>query len=133
MHSNLQASWKMSLRNSFKNFRRDSPSDETVQAPSKRARLAEEDFPADEINDDEYKAALEEIKEEYRRGKEKNQSKLKQLMERTQQHRLLWIKRERPLISEIIDIFPCLATSKGVSMLGNYFLNYLFYFTTDST
>ena len=85
------------------------------------------------INDDEYKAALEEIKKEYRRAKEKNQSKLKQLMERTQQHRLLWIKRERPLISEIIDIFPCLATSKGVSMLGNYFLNYLFYFTTDST
>jgi len=106
----------MSLRNAFKNFRRDSPSGEAVCGPPKRLRIAEEDLTADEITEDEYASAIEEIKEEYQKGKDKNQSKLKQLMEKTQNHRMMWIKKERPMITDVIGIFPCLATSKGVSI-----------------
>jgi len=116
----------MSLRNAFKNFRRDSPSGDTACGPHKRLRLAEEDLTTatDEITEDEYKSAVEEIEEEYQKGKEKNQSKLKQLMEKTQHHRMMWIKRERPLITDVISIFPCLATSKGVSTsLANAFFH----------
>ena len=44
----------MGLRNSFKNFRRDSPSGESASPPAKRIRLAEEDLAdVDEITEEE--------------------------------------------------------------------------------
>lgn len=110
------------MRNSFKNFRRDSPSGESVSPPAKRIRLAEEDFDVDEITEEEYEEAIEQIKAEYRKGSRggKNHATLKQLMDKTQKRRVQWIRDGRPLVSEIVATFPCLKTGKGVSAKSGY-------------
>ena len=126
----------MSLRNAFKNFRRDHPTDENgdpivrrttaasknLEPPSKRMRTSigdDREELNDELNDEEYEAAVKELQTEYRKGRKRgrNQALLKQLMERTRRGRRRWIENERPLVSEVIGRFPCLETSRMVSTL----------------
>ena len=70
----------MSLRNSFKDFRRDHPTDENgepivrfgaaskdLEPPSKRMRSSPIDD-GQELMDDQYQEALQELKTEYRKG-----------------------------------------------------------------
>lgn len=121
----------MSLRNAFKNFRRDHPTDENgdpivrhtaanknLEPPSKRMRTSIADD-GEELNDEEYEAAVKELQTEYRKGRKggRNQALLKQLMEKTRRARRRWIENERPLVSEVIGRFPCLETSRMVSTL----------------
>ena len=114
----IQGSWKIALRNAFKNFRRDSPSGESASPPAKRIRLAEEEFNEEEITEDEYEVAVKQIKAEYQKGSRggKNHATIKQLMDKTQKKRMQWIRDARPLVSDVVDAFPCLKTSKGVSV-----------------
>ena len=64
----FQSTWKMGLRNSFKNFRRDlkeENSDDT-SVPTKRPRLmdenlAEEESTEDDLTEEEYDEAVEEL------------------------------------------------------------------------
>lgn len=71
----------------------------------------------DDITDEEYEEAIEQIKTEQQKGSTggKNHAILKQLMDKTQKRRAQWIRDERPMVSEIIATFPCLNTIKGVS------------------
>lgn len=111
----MKGSWKMSLRNSFKNFRRDYPGEPQPLEipPSKRMKQNEEDNLDD---DDNYQGAIDELKAEYRKGKkDRNHSTVKQLMDTTLIRRRKWIMQERPLISEVLQKFSPLTTSKGVS------------------
>ena len=125
-----QGSWRMSLRNSFKNFRRDHPIDENgeqihrpvsshnPEPPHKRMKPCADDdqIGMDDEEDVSYEEMVRDLQSEYRKGrKERNHSVLKQLMEKTRNGRRRWIETERPLVHEAIDTFPCLATSKGVS------------------
>lgn len=48
-------------------------------------------------------------------------------MEKTQVYRQLWIQNERPLVSEIIEQFPHLQSSKWVS---NYYFQKMIFITT---
>ena len=123
----------MSLRNSFKNFRRDHPTNENgepivkrtvassknLEPPSKRMRSHEDDSNGQELNDDEYEGMIKELQAEYRKGRKegRNQALLKQLIEKTRRGRRRWIENERPLVSEVVERFPCLRTSRMVSSL----------------
>ena len=71
----------------------------------------------DEITEEEYEEAIEQIKVEHQKGSRggKNHAVLKQLMDKTQKRRAQWIRDGRPMVSEIIATFPCLSTIKGVS------------------
>ena len=122
----------MSLRNSFKNFRRDHPTDENRDSIARRTVAASKNLEplskcmqtsvADDgegLNDDEYEAVIKELQTEYKKGRKggRNQALLKQLMEKTRKGRRRWIENERPLVSEVIGRFPCLETSRMVSTL----------------
>ena len=106
-----------SPENAFKIFWRDSPSGESANPPAKRIRLTEDNCNEKEITEDEYEEAIKQIKVEYQKGSRggKNHATLKQLMDKTQKKRMQWIRDARPLVSDIVAIFPCLKTSKGVS------------------
>lgn len=77
----MQGSWKQSLRNSFKNFRRDRPVDENGRPVSKRAQDDEAQGPPskrlkvaftdeDTIHDeDTYEEAVQDLKSEWRKGR----------------------------------------------------------------
>lgn len=120
----------MSLRSSFKNFRRDHPTDENGQSvvrrtasaskelepPSKRMRTSTDDD-GEEMSDEDYEEAVKELQSEYRKGRKggRNQATLKQLMEKTRTKRRRWMENDRPLVSEVIKMFPCLETSRMVS------------------
>ena len=103
----------MSLRNAFKNFRRHCGNKETSasatastrEPPSKRLKLYATDEP--DIGDDEYDAAVEELLEEYKlkkNGKKgQGHGRIKELMERTKLKRSMWIRKDQPLISEVIQ------------------------------
>lgn len=127
----MQGSWRMSLRNSFKNFRRDHPTDENgepiircgaaskdLEPPSKRMRSSPVDS-GQELTDDQYQEAVQELKTEYRKGRKggRNYAVLNKLMEKTRKRRREWIQGDRPLVSEVIAVFPCLETSRTVSSL----------------
>ena len=108
----------MALRNAFKNFRKGCPKKKKADAPSfleppsKRVRVYtgnEED-----IEEDEYQEALEKLKELGKHKRGGDHKELKRLMELTKLRRHDWIRKDRPLIQEVIDKFPCLATSKWV-------------------
>ena len=123
----------MSLRNAFKNFRRDHPTDENgdpiarrsaaanenLEPPSKRMRNGSIADDGEELSDEEYEAAIKELQTEYKKGRKggRNQALLKQLMEKTRKGRRRWIENERPPVSEVIGRFPCLETSRMVSTL----------------
>ena len=100
----------MSLRNSFKNFRRDHPTDENgepiircgaaskdLEPPSKRMRSSPIDD-GQELMDDQYQEAVQELKTQ--RGR--NSAVLNKLMEKTRKRRREWIQGDRPLVSEVI-------------------------------
>ncbi len=125
----MQGSWKLSLRNSFKNFRRDRPVDaenerpvsrkrtmSVSEAPSKRLNMSTEG--SREITDEEYEDAMTELNTEYKMSKRgRNHATIKHLMETTQQRRRKWIMEESPHVSEVLDKFPFLTSSKNVSCL----------------
>ena len=112
----------------FKNFRRDHPVDENEwpvswkhkmsvsEPPSKRLKMSTEG--SQEITDEEYKESMDELNQEYKKSKrERNHATIEQLMKATQQHCRKWIVEEHPLMSEVLDKFPFLASSKKVSSL----------------
>ena len=81
----------------------------------KRLRLySEEDVV---LNDEEYEEALEILKEECNNKKKKkgdNHKLIKELMEKTKKNRHQWIREDQPMITEVLDKFPVLRTSRWV-------------------
>ena len=119
------------MRTAFKNFRRDRPDENeqpanhrspitTGEPPSKRLRLRvlwTNDNTA-QLSQEEYEDAVTELKQEYRGDKKKrNYAKVKHLMESTQLQRRKWVLEKRPLVVEILEMFPFLSSSKTVSFL----------------
>lgn len=91
----FQGSWKLSLRTSFKNFRRHyDKNDAAEEPPAKRLRLLYTEDEAD-IGDDEYEEAVKELQEEHKAkklGKKgKGHGHIKRLMEITRVRRYQWI------------------------------------------
>lgn len=105
----------MSLRNAFKNFRKGCPKGEKddvpFQPPSKRRKVYTDE---ENIEDDEYEEALGRLKEFGKHQKGRDHKEVKRLMELTKLRRHAWIREDRPMILEIVNKFPCLATSKWV-------------------
>lgn len=121
----MQATWKLSLRNAFKNFRKSyktAPEDEeetSVEPQAKRMKVfAEEESP---IDDDEYEEAIKELQQEFKskgKGKKGNgHGFVKNLMAKTRVRRRQWINSDRPLISDVLEKFPYLSTSRWVSFI----------------
>lgn len=120
----IQGSWKQSLRNSFKNFRRDHPldgscqperkkKDTSLQPPSKRQKTCTNE----QVTEDEYEAAVKDLQDEWKKGRKgRNQGKIKELMETTLHNRRCWIIEERPLVSQVISKFPALKQSRMVRL-----------------
>lgn len=119
----------MSLRNSFKNFRRDYPDKRSgvrhgspsstsrgVEPPSKRPKAPSND--GEDLSDG-YTEAVELLGAEFKKSRKqgRNQAKIKDLMEKTRERRRKWIVQDRPLVWEVVEAFPCLGSSKGVSVL----------------
>ena len=122
----IQGSWKQSLRNSFKNFRRDHFFDENNQStkrqsaassqpPSKRHKAQLDE--CETLSEDDYEEALAELQTEWKKGKKggRNHSVIKQLMEKTASTRHRWITDERPLVSQVLEKYPLLKESRMVS------------------
>lgn len=113
----FQGSWKLSLRTSFKNFRRHYDKNDAAEEPlAKRLRLLYTEDEAD-IGDDEYEEAVKELQEHKAKklGKKgKGHGHIKRLMEITRVRRYQWIHIEQPLISDILNKFPYLSTHKWV-------------------
>lgn len=91
--------------------------DSLITEPSpKRLRLyTEEDA---EVDEEEYEEAVEVLQDEYNNKKNKKGSShkvIKDLMEKTKQRRHQWIRRDRPMITEVLEKFPVLRTSRWVS------------------
>ena len=113
----FQGSWRLSLRNSFKNFRKKSKGLSKVrEPPSKQRKLDLED--ESDIDDELYEEALCDLKSEMKKGgKNKATGKhttIKHIMQITRKKRCQWIQEQHPLISEVIEKFPCLAFSRWV-------------------
>ena len=69
-----------------------------------------------EITAEEYQEAVTVLKLELRRPrKTRNHAMMKELMEKTRRERQRWIEQECPLVWEVVETFPCIATSKCVS------------------
>ena len=122
----VQGSWRLQLRSSFKNFRRDYPrNDATDKQSSKKRRVGhtpddavDVEAAADENADEEYEEAIKDMQAEYAKGKKggRNHSLIKELMEKkTHATRQKWIQLNNPAIADVIDLFPALSTTKGVS------------------
>lgn len=113
------------MRNAFKNLRRGYPKEakKTIAAscnmstepPTKKVRLYSDDD--GQIDDDMYMEALEQLQIHGKHKKSGNHKELKRLMELTKVRRHQWIREERPMIFDVIEKFPCLATNKWVSGL----------------
>lgn len=130
-HYYLQGSWKLSLRNSFKNYRRDRVDDDddtTSTPPSKRKRSTVVIDVIDDITDEDYEDALLKLQEEQKkRKKSRNHATIKELMEKTFPKRRKWIVEDCPLVYGILKKFPLLNSSKMVtiSSLLKIVLSYL--------
>ena len=124
----FQGSWKLSLRNAFKNFRKhyrtetedhDNEIHTAGEPHAKRLRFYAGDEPP--IGDEEYEEAIEKLQEDYRsKGKNrkgKGHGYVKNLMEITRIRRHQWIQSGRPLISDILEKFPHLSISKWVGLV----------------
>ena len=120
----FQASWRLSLRNSFKNFRRKGSDCHHDEPPSKRMKFHLKDLP--EITEEEYEEAIENLKAELKKGGKRmgKHSAVKHLMELTRAKRCQWVQQDRPLISEVVEKFPCLAFSKWVRICVQYIVFY---------
>ena len=113
--------WKLSIRNAFKNFRRDRPVNENVcprkatsEPQTKKIRAVVED--AEEVSEEDYEIAVSKLKKEYAKNRKgKNHATIKNLMEVTRQRRWKWILEQSPLVSEVIEEFPFLVFGKVVS------------------
>ena len=112
----------MGLRNSLKNFRKGYPTNKKATAvshntitepPSKRAKLYSDDD--GQIDDDVYMEALEQLEMLGKHKKSGNHKEVKRLMELTKFRRHQWIREERPMVFDVVEKFPCLATNKWVS------------------
>lgn len=114
----------MGLRNSLKNFRKGYPTnkkatkataasrDLTTEPPSKRILYSDDDG---QIDDDTYMEALEQLQMLGKHKKSGNHKEVKRLMELTKVRRHQWIRAERPMVFDVVEKFPCLATNKWVS------------------
>ena len=73
-----------------------------------------------QLTQEEYEDAVTELKQAYRGDKKKrNYATIKLLMESTQPQRREWILEKRPLVAEIVEMFPFLSSSKTVSLFSN--------------
>lgn len=133
MYSSLmQGSWRMSLRSSMKNFRRDYPTAVREKQEHQPCLLTSHGVHQSSIQDtalgsamseDEYQEALVSLEVEYRKGRKggRNPGVINDLMEKTRTRRVKWIQEERPLVWEVMEKFPCLASSRMVShFLSHY-------------
>lgn len=122
------------MRNSFKNFRRDHPDDErpkraggaslNLAPPSKRHKTPA-DFEDDELSEEEYKQAIEDLKTEWKKGRSgRSQTKLKKLMDQTHKARRQWIMNEKPMVHDIVKKFPPLKHSRFVSIIFRLVFGY---------
>lgn len=113
------------MRNSFKNFRKKLPKENkkkaknslTGEPSSKRLKLCNEDEP--DIDNEEYEEALDQLREEHKKiltKKGGSYGEVRRLMEKTKLRRRQWIKNEEPLVSEVVQKFPCLASMRYVSL-----------------
>ena len=88
-----------------------------TEHPHKRLRLYSEDDTL--LNDEEYEEAVQVLQDEYNNRKKNkkgsNQKVIKDLMEKTKVKRHQWIRQDRPMITEVLDKFPVLRTSRWVS------------------
>ena len=120
----------MSLRNSFKNFRKSHPLSnvddlestkrvqDTVDGPPSKRRKTQQDQEDAlvECDEDEYEEAVAMLKDEWKKGrKSRSQATIKELMDKTAQLRRRWIEAQRPLVSDVLGKFPCLSQSRAVS------------------
>ncbi len=119
----LKGSVKQQLRNKMKNMRRPLTSskqkkranedcDEDDNPPPKQPRACNEDEEAEQsAGDRDYMLKLnDELRKKSPRAK-----KIKRLMKKTFAERQRWIRTDRPGVSEVLDVFPPLKKSKGVS------------------
>ena len=68
----------------------------------------------------EYNEAVDELQKEFKKGRRGwNRKLIIDLLDKTRQRRLKWIKQEKPLVSAIIKKFPALESSKVVSCKCN--------------
>ena len=117
----------MSLRNGFKNFRQDKnggselvdgePRRKTPkqvrEPPSKRMRY---NVCEDNMDEEEYHEAVGDLAVEWRKDKkDRSMSTVKNLFDQTSAQRRCWITNDRPLLSEVLEVFPCLSSSRFVS------------------
>ena len=110
------------MRNALKNFRKDYPKKKgiatddhaTAVPPLKRCKLYCDD--EGYIDDEEYEEALDELRTHGPPKKGGNHKEVKRLMELTKLRRHKWIREESPLVFEVVNKFPYLATSKWVSI-----------------
>lgn len=118
-------SWKVCLRNSFKNFRRDRSSNDILDA-CKRSGIPEPENPKRQklydpfidITEEEYEGIIKVLQEEHqRKTKYRNLPAIMELMGRSQGKRRKWILENRPLVGEILNRFPLLDTSEVVSIM----------------
>ena len=105
------------MRNSFKNFRKKSKGlSKGREPPSKQRKVDLED--GSDIDDEVYEEALSNLKAEMKKGgKSKATGKhttIKHIMQLTRKRRCQWIQEEHPLISDVVQKFPCLAFSRWV-------------------
>lgn len=106
----FQGSWRLSLRNAFKNFRRKGAHSRD-EPPSKRSKWQVEG--SLEIDQETYEEAVVNLKAELKKKGKGRQKAIKDIMDTTRVIRCQWIQ-ERPLIAEVFLKFPCLAFSKWV-------------------
>lgn len=88
-----------------------------TEHPPKRLRLYSEEDTM--INEEEYEEAVQVLQDEYNNKKKNkkgsNHKIIKDLMEKTKKRRHQWIRQDRPMVTEVLNKFPVLRTSRWVS------------------
>ena len=107
------------MRHAFKNFRKKNKGRcATEEPPAKQRKFDAEEM--SDIDDDLYEESIHDLKVEMKKGGKGKatgkHSTVKHIMEVTRKKRCQWIQEERPLITEVIEKFPCLAFSKWIRM-----------------
>ncbi len=78
-------------------------------------------------NNADYLEALSELKQECDKKRKKNHARIKELMDETFIGRRTWILNDRPLVTEVLDTFPPLSTTKAVSGFSHNFVFLMFF------
>ncbi|XP_065901741.1 uncharacterized protein [Dysidea avara] len=112
-------SWKLGLRNAFKNFRKKMPKEDKRKASPvpKRLRLCNEE--ESDMDEEEYATAVQDLKAEYTKVTQKkggSYAELKRLMEATKTKRRYWIRNSEPMLSKVIENFPVLSSSRWIRL-----------------